>query len=237
MHEQRSILVVDASASFIFYTAMMLKKLQYSVQSATSAKDALSIIARSTPAVVITDSVLPSTSGLELLKQVKSNNSINFIPVIIHSSIAEAWVKDDCTQAGCDAFFCKPASPEALFGAIQAATEATPRRHIRIKTSLRARRGGDAGAPQPEGTEEVTELSEGGLYLKTALPAPVGAVVPLTILMRNHEIRVHAKVLYGSPKAGGVPGMGMKFTDLSASDRDYLREFIRQQVMSTIARD
>ena len=237
MHEQRSILVVDASASFIFYTAMMLKKLQYTVQSATSAKEALSIIARSAPAVVITDSVLPGTSGLELLKQIKNNNSINFIPVIIHSSIADAWVKDESTQAGCDAFFCKPASPEALFRAIQAATEATPRRHIRIKTSLRARRGAEGGSPQPQGTEEVTELSEEGFYLRTTLPAPVGAIVPLTILMRNHEIRVHAKVLYEAPKAGGVPGMGMKFTDLSASDRDHLREFIRQQVMSTIARD
>ena len=237
MQEQRSILVVDASASFIFYTAMMLKKLQYTVQSATSAGEALSIIARSAPAVVITDSVLPGTSGLEFLKQIKNNNSINFIPVIIHSSLADAWVRDDCTQAGCDAFFCKPASPEALFGAIQAITEATPRRHIRIKTSLRARRGGDAGTPQPEGTEEVTELSEGGLYLRTTQPAPLGAVVPLTILMRNHEIHVHAKVLYGPQKTGAAPGMGMKFTDLNAGDRDHLREFIRQQVMSTIARD
>lgn len=237
MQEHRSILVVDASASFIFYTAMMLKKLQYTVQSATNAEEALSIIARSAPAVVITDSVLPGTSGLELLKRIKKNTSINFIPVIIHSSLADARVKDDCTKAGCDAFLCKPASPEALFGAIQAATEATPRRHIRIKTSLRARRGAGAGTPQPEGAEEVTELSEGGLYLKTTLPAPAGAVVPLTILLRSHEIHVHAKVLYASQKAGGVPGMGMKFTDLSAGDRDSLREFIRQQVMSTISRD
>ena len=239
MQEKRSILVVDASASFIFYTAMMLKNLEYTVQSATTAEDALSLIARSAPAVVITDTALPGTNGLELIKRIKNNDSLGFIPIIVHSSVADPEIKDDCMLAGCTAFFCKPASPETLFHAIQAATEATPRRHIRIRTSLRARVAAPAGEAASERTEEATQLSEGGLYLKTLLPAPVGAVLSLTLLMRNRDIRVHAKVLYVSQKAGGneAPGMGMQFTDLDPEDLAYLREFIRQDVLSAMARD
>jgi CheY-like chemotaxis protein/Tfp pilus assembly protein PilZ len=233
--EKRSIVVVDGSASFIFYTAMMLKNLDYVVQSATTAEDALSLIARLAPAVVITDTALPGTSGLELIKRIKNSDSLGFIPVLVHSSLADPDIKDDCMLAGCTAFFSKPAPPEVLFEAIQSATEATPRHHIRVRTSIRAR----VGARPSERTEEVTQLSEGGLYLKTLQPAPVGTVVPLTLLMRNRDIRVQAVVLYSSQKAGGneVPGMGMKFTDLNPADLTYLREFIRQDVLSTISHD
>ncbi len=50
--EKRTILVVDSSATFIFYVAMMLRKLQYVVQTASTAEDALKMIAGSAPAVV-----------------------------------------------------------------------------------------------------------------------------------------------------------------------------------------
>jgi CheY-like chemotaxis protein len=237
--EKRSILVVDGSASFIVSPAMLLKNLDYVVQSATTAEDALAKIAKSAPAVVITDTALPGTSGLDLLNQIKKSESLHFIPVIVHSSLADPSVKDECTDAGCAAFFCKPAAPEALFEAIQAATEATPRHHIRINTALQARIARVRGHPESEPTEEVTQLSEGGLYVKTRHPAAKGAVLPVTLLMKNREIRVNAVVLYICDKPGGLqgPGMGMKFTDLNASDLNYIREFIRQHVLSTIVQD
>ncbi len=233
--EKRAILIVDGSASFIFYTAMMLKKLQYDVLSATTAEEALSLIARSAPAVVITDTVLPGTSGQELLRRIKKTESIRFIPVIIHSSDANPAVEESCRRAGCTAFLSKPAAPESLFSAIQAATEATPRHHIRIRTSLRARIAFPAG--KPERSEEVTQLSEGGIFITTPTPAPKGAVLPLILSMPNHDIRLSAVVLYSSVQAAGapVPGMGMKFTDVKPDDLVIIREFIRQHVMNTIA--
>jgi two-component system, chemotaxis family, chemotaxis protein CheY len=234
MQERRSILVVDGSASFVFYTAMMLKKLDYAVQSASTVEGALAVIARSAPAVVITDTVLPGTTGVELLKRIKNNDSLRFIPVIVHSAEVDPGVKEDCTRAGCAAFFCKPAEPEALFRAIQSATEATPRRNIRIKTSLKALIGGGPGAG---GTEQVIQLSEGGAYVATPMPAPAHAALPLTLFIKNREIRVMSVVLYSSTTAGGrfpVPGMGLQFTSIDSADLAFVREYIHKQVMSDI---
>jgi CheY-like chemotaxis protein len=57
--EKRTILIVDSSASSIFYMASLLRELRYAVTSISSGEDALDIIARSAPTAVITDTVLP----------------------------------------------------------------------------------------------------------------------------------------------------------------------------------
>jgi CheY-like chemotaxis protein len=234
MHrEKRSILIVDSSASFIFYIAMMLRKLQYGVQVASTAEDALKIITHSAPAVVIVDTALPKMSGVDLLKQMKQNKSISFIPVLIHTADGSLAVKDACATAGCSGYFVKPAEPDALYRAIQIATEATPRKNIRITVALKARVGGAAGVR----IEEVTSLSEGGLYVKTTAPDPVDAVLPIKLLLRDREIETTAIVLYSSAKVGGphaVPGMGMRFTTIAPNDRDIIRGFIREQVTNAM---
>ncbi len=231
--EKRSIMVVDGSASSIFYVSMLLRQLRYAVRSVPTGENALSEIAGSVPAVVVTDTVLPKMSGVDLLKQLKNNVSLRFIPVIIHTADANPAIREACEQAGCAAYLMKPVKPEALYRAIQSATEATPRKNIRINTALKARIGpGVAG--EKAGIEDVTSLSEGGLYVSTSAPAPINTLVPLTLLLRGHEIEATAVVLYGSAKAGGphpVPGMGMKFTKISAKDLDLIREFIRAEVM------
>jgi CheY-like chemotaxis protein len=232
--EKRTILVVDSSASFIFYVAMMLRKLQYVVQTASTAEDALKMIAGTAPAVIIVDTVLPKTSGVDLLKQIKQNSSLSFIPVMIHTADRDPAVKDACARAGCACYFLKPVEPDALYRAIQAATEATPRKNIRISVALKARVVSKAG----DRMEEVTSLSEGGLYVKTSAPEPVQAVVSLKLLIRTREIKVTARVLYSSAKAGGphaVPGMGVSFETIDPEDRTFIREFIREQVTNALA--
>jgi len=231
--EKRSILIVDSSASSIFYTSMLLRELRYAVRSAPTGEEALSAIASSAPAAVITDTVLPRMSGVELLKQIKSNVSLRFIPVIILTADANSSNKETCAQAGCTAYIMKPVEPEALYRAIQSATEATPRRYIRINTALKVRIGAGVAGGKAR-TEDVTSLSEGGCYVSMSAPAPVNALVPLTLLLRNHEIEATAVVLYSSAQAGGlhaVPGMGMKFTKINVEDLNLIRDFIRTEVM------
>ena len=85
--------------------------------------------------------------------------------------------------------------------------------------------------------EEVTSLSEGGLYLRTVSPVPVNALVRLTLIVGDREIEATAVVLYSSEKVGGLheaPGMGMNFTDISETDLNLIRDFIRAGVMRDI---
>ncbi len=235
--EKRTILVVDKSPSSIFYIASLLRELRYAVQSVSSGEDALEKIARSAPTVVITDIVLPKMSGLDLLKQIKNNASLRFIPVMINTADKNAANREACTRAGCAGFFTKPVDPDALFRAIQSASETTPRQNIRINTSFKARLETGPAAGGQTRIEEVTSLSEGGLYVKTPDPLPVNALVPLTLILGDREIEATALVLFSTKKAGGqytVPGMGMKFTQISEADLALIREIIRESVMKEL---
>ena len=231
--EKRTVLIVDSSASSIFYISMLLRQLEYKVQKATSAEDALTIIAGSAPAAVITDTLLPRMSGVDLLRHMKNNVSISFIPVLVHTADADPALKDACAEAGCAGYFAKPVAPEVLFRAIQTATETTPRKNIRIPVSLKVRIEGN-----PLRYQEATSLSENGLYVKTSAPSPVDAALPLTLFLGSREIRLTARVLYSSAKAVGglhtVPGMGMKFESILPEDREAIREFIRVQVTNSL---
>ena len=234
---KRTILIADSSATSIFYTASLLRKLRYAVKTVSSGEEALEAIARSAPTIVIADVVLPKMSGLDLLKQIKNNASLRFIPVMINTADESTAVRAACTQAGCAGFFIKPADPEELYRAIQSASEATPRQHIRINTSLKARIGAGPETGDKAMIDEVTSISEGGLYVRTVAPAPLNALVQLTLVLEEREIEATAVVLYSSEKAGGpdaAAGMGLKFTNISDEGLNAIRAFITAEVMRGI---
>ena len=184
--EQRTFLIVDSKATSIFYTASLLRKLRYIVRTAPSGEEALELIARSAPTCVITETALPKMSGLDLLERIKGNAGLRFIPVIVSTSDASETLRDACMKAGCAVYFVKPLEPEALYQAIQAASEATPRKNIRIIASLKCRVGAR--------TEDVTSISVGGLYIRCVSPEPVHAPLAVTLLLGNREIAAKAMV-------------------------------------------
>jgi two-component system phosphate regulon response regulator PhoB len=66
------------------------------------------------PDLVVLDIMLPGRSGLELLRQLKSDAKLARVPVVVLS----AWQTDqdarDALDAGADAFFPKPFAPDEL---------------------------------------------------------------------------------------------------------------------------
>jgi CheY-like chemotaxis protein len=231
--ENRTLLVVDRSATHLFYMGTVLRRLEYTVRSAKSAEDALKSMAEALPALVITDTALPAMNGIDLLKRMKRDQQLKAVPVIIHSSDDGPGVKERCMAAGCTAYFKKPADIETLYKAIQAALESAPRQTIRIETSLRVEVG-DGTAPGGDVRQEyATALSEGGLYIKSLIPEPVNMVIPLKLFMGDRVIKATAVVLYSSTKIGGrhkEPGMGMKFVTISTEDRAFVRDYIKEQI-------
>jgi CheY-like chemotaxis protein len=235
--EKRSILIVDTSASSVFCTAALLRKLDYRVRTASSAEEALSSIAGAAPVLVIADAVLPKMSGSALVARIKQSPALRFIPVIIQTASPDPALREACTAAGCACYFMKPAEPDALYGAIQAATEATPRKHIRIPVALKARLGDVSGPGGAVRTEDVTSLSVGGLFVRTAKPEAVASVVPLVLLAGGREIRTKARVLYSSMDASQpdtMPGMGMLFEAIGPEDREFIALLIKKQVMQDL---
>jgi CheY-like chemotaxis protein len=235
--EIRTILLVDSSASILFYLSMLLKRLEYKVTSARSAEDALRMMEDSVPSIILTEIDLPRMSGVDFLKKIKGTASFKAIPVVILTSEKDPGMKAACMREGCAAYLSKPTEPDALYRTLQSVSESMPRTHIRLSASLTVIVGDDSAIGGTKRTEYATAISEGGLYIRTLYPQPRNAVTPLVIFINDRKIKAKAVVLYSFAKGQGPfeePGMGMKFVEISDADRALIRDFIREQLTRDI---
>ena len=70
------------------------------------------------PDLVVLDIMLPGRSGLELLRQLKSDSDLAGVPVVVLSAWQTEQDARDALDAGADAFFAKPFAPDELARAV-----------------------------------------------------------------------------------------------------------------------
>lgn len=94
--KQRKILLVedDSFLSEMYY--LKLKNVGYMVEVAYDGEIALEKVKRTKPDLVLLDLRLPKLSGFEVLKQIKNDKNLNYIPVIVLSNLGE---KEDIQKA------------------------------------------------------------------------------------------------------------------------------------------
>lgn len=231
----QTVIAVDGSTSMLFFLGTLIQRLGYNAVLARSAEEALRAMEEGVPACVLTEITLPGMSGMNLLKRMKENPRLQNVPVIIQSAQADPAIRDVCLGLGSAAYLAKPVDPEALFHAVEGLSQSPGRRNVRITTSLPVVLGDGPAATGPEQDERVSAISEGGLYVRTLHARPKGAVIPLTIVVNGQEITAKARVLYGYAPGRGPfkePGMGMKFVEISESDRELIGEYIREQLLT-----
>jgi CheY-like chemotaxis protein len=238
VRELRTILLVDSSASIIFYLAMLLRRLEYKVVTARSCEDALRMMEDKVPSIVLTEISLPQMSGIQFLKHIKESARLKAVPVVVLTSETDPGTKARCTSMGCAAYLHKPVETDILYRTLQSVSESVPRMNIRLNTSLKVVIGDDSVAGGAKRAEVVTAISEGGLYVRTLYPQPSNTLTPLRIIVGDREIKATAVVLYSYALGEGPfeePGMGMKFVEISDSDRATIRKFIKEQLTADLA--
>jgi CheY-like chemotaxis protein len=218
-----------------YYHGLLLMRLQYVVLTADSPEEALTTMERSAPSIVLSSLSLPEMQGKDLFAAIRCSDRLAGVPVIALSETEDPSVRLSCLKRGYAACIAKPADPHLLYGAIQAATEVTPRAHIRLNLSLRTVVGDGTDSA---GEEAYTStISEGGMFLQTYSPPPNHTKTPLRIFLSDREIRTTAEVLYSSTlerRTFQQPGIGLKFIELHDDDRTFLKSFIKEQLVRDI---
>lgn len=99
---------------------LMLKTLEFRLKRdghevivTRDGKEALKKIASETPDLVITDIMMPYSSGLEIISAVRHNYT-HRLPIIILSGMGQEDVVLEAFQLGADDFITKPFSPNEL---------------------------------------------------------------------------------------------------------------------------
>jgi CheY-like chemotaxis protein len=84
-------LVVDDSMLIRYTVCRSLEERGFTVESATNGLEALQILERVLPDVVVTDMQMPKMSGSELITELKKNPKTSGIPIIIVAGRASGF--------------------------------------------------------------------------------------------------------------------------------------------------
>ena len=88
-------LVVDDSMLIRYTVCRFLEQRGFAVESATNGLEAMEVLARVRPAVIVTDMQMPKMSGSELITAVKSKPETAEIPIIILANRASCSDKSE----------------------------------------------------------------------------------------------------------------------------------------------
>lgn len=111
--EKKTVMVVEDSEEVRRFIAEVLAD-EYNVLESTNGREALAYMEKELPDLVLSDIMMPEMDGLELCRQIKTDESTNHIPVILLTAKASTDNKIQGLSTGADAYISKPFNIKVL---------------------------------------------------------------------------------------------------------------------------
>ena len=121
------ILLVEDEAVLRGHLARVLSD-EYIVDTAGNGQEALECVMRSPPVLVVTDIVMPTIGGIELLKALRSQEQTRMIPVLLISGLAIQEQRIEGFKEGADGYLAKPYTEHELRAYIGSMLQSAARR-------------------------------------------------------------------------------------------------------------
>ncbi len=112
------ILIVEDSPTQAEQLRYLLEINGYPVTSAANGKEALSILLTHKPALIISDILMPEMDGYTLCKEIKSDENLKDIPVILVTSLSSPQDVLKGLECGADNFITKPYEEKYLLSRV-----------------------------------------------------------------------------------------------------------------------
>jgi len=147
-------------------------------------------------------------------------------------------VEKACAEFGCAGFLRHPCSLDELYAMVQSAAGGRPRKFVRLSTRL------EVVIEDLDGDrmDFVSDLSEDGMFVSTNAPLPYGSIHTFAFYLPNAPgwvVRTQGQVLHAHLGSGTRkrPGMGVKFQDLGDAEREFVKEFIKTEMVGGLVPD
>lgn len=109
----KTILVVDDELDILALAIARLEASGYGVLQATNSEEALDILGRTKPDLILLDLLLPRMQGDELCKKLKSDPKLKDIPILLFTA-STIRVPSKYKEMGANDYILKPFEPDEL---------------------------------------------------------------------------------------------------------------------------
>ncbi len=221
------ILVVDDNQTYREMLKDLLAQSGYGVEVAGSAAEALDMVRRIRPALVLTDLYMPGGDGDALCRRLKADPESRGMPVLMMSGGGNKDESGRCHAAGCDDFLVKPVRQAELLLAAS--------RHLHARLRGVRRRIAIPIALETGGARSVArsvDLSLGGLFVETTELLPPGTEALLEFTLPGAGlVFVRSEVAWVNDPRRKIKkdlpvGMGMQFTKLTPEAQMAVGRFV-----------
>lgn len=130
------VLIVDDEQNILELLEFNLKKEGYDVLRADTGEMAVAILEKIRPDIVLLDQMLPGIDGLNVLKKIRSNESLARMPVIMVTARSEEIDKIIGLELGADDYITKPFSVRELSARVKALLRRTKKTDIQLPAVL-----------------------------------------------------------------------------------------------------
>lgn len=115
-----SLLIVDDEKTILLTYGAILRRHGYTVFTAETIHDAMAILEKETPDLILSDVMFPSPTegGFEFYNQVRNNSRFDGVPFLLMSGISDEYVVRAGMRLGIDGYLTKPFDNELLLATI-----------------------------------------------------------------------------------------------------------------------
>jgi CheY-like chemotaxis protein len=109
-----TILVAEDNADQRSFYVTILSGAGYRVIEAADGLQAVEVVRRERPGLVLMDVTMPGTSGWNAVRTLRQDVETRAIPIIAVTGLSSSWDRDASMAAGCDEYLAKPVQPLRL---------------------------------------------------------------------------------------------------------------------------
>lgn len=121
MLHERKILLVDDEQDILDLLSYNFKKQGFDVHTATDGNEAINEVSIFRPDVIVSDILMPNTSGIKMCRILKADDRFKNIPIIFLSASTDEYLALSSLDAGAIKFLSKPIQLPMLFDVVKRA--------------------------------------------------------------------------------------------------------------------
>ncbi len=135
--DKKKLLLVDDDPNLVLLVKDYLEFRGYEVMAANNGREALEILDKSIPDMIICDVMMPEVDGYGFVADLRKRQDIGWIPVLFLSAKGQSQDRIKGLNLGADVYMVKPFEPEELVAQVESS----------LNQSGRIRQHADVGAP------------------------------------------------------------------------------------------